>query len=445
MHLTGSLSAAEPVAREAIELLEPSGDVEALARALATLAEIQYLPSGEIPVHLLDRALTLEDEADFHNVRVTEPTWVIWCIRKATEESATKRLNLLVSAAAVGTAAASAAFAGPSAPARISCRLAETPKVAFRVPLARAPTHLVAADRTLWITLAGRHNPRTGATLAGGSVVAVDQDSGRILRRVRLPVDPTEFAAAFGSLWVIGASNDRRFDGVLRVDPRSGRVLAVIRASRAYGSRITATAKAIWVGGADVYPKGHSDRAGVRFVYRIDPRRNAVVQRVRLPQGMTVLDLDGEGSSLWVSGWWGVARISNGGRTLFHEPFAGAGWSMAATSRAVWVSLPWFGTPYQRRQDPAHRARQILRIERDARRPRVRVIDLPEQPGGVAAAAGTVWMGAGLQGLARIDDTKAPPVVAPTGIDVVPTYIVPFRGGVWVAEATKNRVTKVIC
>jgi hypothetical protein len=302
----------------------------------------------------------------------------------------------------------------------------------------------VAVDRTLWITLAGRRNPRTGETLAGGSVVAVNQDSGRILRRLRLPVDPTEFAAAFGSLWVIGAWSDRRFDGVVRVDPRSGRVLAVIRASRAYGSRITATTKAIWVGGADVYPKGHSDRAGVRFVYRIDPRRNAVVKRVRLPQGMTVLDLDGEGSALWVSGWWGVARISNGGRTLFHQPFAGAGWSMAATPRAVWVSFPWSGAPYRRRQDARHRAQQILRIDRDGRPPRVTVIDLPQQPGGIAATAGTVWMG-GREGLARIDDTKAPPVVAPTGIDVVPTQIVPFLGGVWVAEATKNRVTKVIC
>jgi hypothetical protein len=76
----------------------------------------------------------------------------------------------------------------------------------------------VAVDRTLWITLAGRRNPRTGETLAGGSVVAVNQDSGRILRRLRLPVDPTEFAAAFGSLWVIGAWSDRRFDGVVRVE-----------------------------------------------------------------------------------------------------------------------------------------------------------------------------------------------------------------------------------
>jgi hypothetical protein len=219
-------------------------------------------------------------------------------------------------------------------------------------------------------------------------------------------------------------------------------VLAVIRASRAYGSRITATSAAIWVGGADVFAKGHSDKAGVRFVYRIDPRRNAVVQRVRLPSGTTVLDLEPEGSSLWVSGWWGVARISDSGRTLFHQAFAGAGWSMAQTPRAVWITMPWTGTPYDRRQDGAHAVRRLLRIDR--RTHRLVAIDLAVQPGGVAASTGSVWMGGG-QGLALVDDTQTPPVVAPMGVDVAATDLVPFTDGVWVAEGTKNRVTKVLC
>ena len=363
-----------------------------------------------------------------------------------------KRVDALLPLLTIAAATAGLALGGASATggslaetASVSCRIPATPKIAFRVTLPRAPMHIFGAGRTLWIAVAGRHDPRTGATLAGGSLVAVDPDNGRTLRTLRLPVDPTQFVVAFGSLWVIGGSNDRRSDGVLRVDPHNGRVVAVIRASHAYGSRITATTKAVWVGGADVFAKGHSDQAGVRYVYRIDPARNAVLQRVLLPQGTTVLDLDGEGSSLWVSGWWGVAKISNSGRTLFHIPLPGAGWSMAATPRAIWVSLPWSGEPYQRRQDPSHRVRQILKIDRAAREPRITVIDLPEQPGGVAASDDTVWMGRGSQGLARIDDTRAPPVVVPTGLNVVPTDLVPYPGGVWVAEATKNRVTKVTC
>lgn len=358
-----------------------------------------------------------------------------------------RRLNpLLMSALVVGAAAAIAAVTAAPATVSTSCRASTPASIAFRVTLPREPTHLFAAGRTLWITLAGRREPRTGATLAGGSVVTVDQQSGRILREFRVPVDPTQFVFAFGSLWMIGASDDPQFrGGVLRIDPRTGHVRAVIRASRAYGTRLTATETDVWVGGADIYANGHSDQAGVRFVYRIDPRRNSVVQRVQLPEGMTVLDLDGERSKLWVSGWWGVAQISSSGRPLFHQRFKGAGWSMAATASAVWVTLPWSGTPYQRRQDPAHRAQQVLRIDRTTPAPRVTVIDLPKEPGAVAAAGGTVWMGGG-QGLARIEDTKAPPVVIPTGIDVVPTAgLVPFPGGVWVTEASKKRVTKVVC
>lgn len=325
-----------------------------------------------------------------------------------------------------------------------SCAIRSSPTVALQTNVPSAPTHLVTASPILWVSLAGRHDPRTGAILSGGSIIALDETTGRTVRTVRLPVDPTQFTVAFGSLWVIGASNDRRFRGVLRIDPKSGRVLQAIRASRAYGSRITATTTAIWVGGADVYAKGRSDRAGVRFVYRIDPRTNAVVYRVRLPRGMTVLDLEPEGSSLWVSGWWGVARLSDSGRTRFHRAFAGAGWAMAVTRRAVWVSMPWSGTPYQRRQDASHRAQQILRINRLVGQAPVSEIDLQDQPGTVAAAGGIVWT-VDRRGLARIDDTTAPPVVVPTGLGNVATHLAPFRGGVWIVESDRNRVTKVTC
>lgn len=328
--------------------------------------------------------------------------------------------------------------------ADVSCGTTTQPTIAFRTALPRTPMHVFDDGRTLWVALSGRHNPRTGATLAGGSIVAVDRHSGRILRRLRLPLDPTQFAAAFGSLWVIGGPISRQYSGVVRIDPGDGHVIAVIRASHAYGSRITATASAVWVGGADVFAQGHSDQAGVRFVYKINPRTNAVVLRVQLPQGTTVLDLHPEGSSLWVSGWWGVANISDSGRILFHAPFRGAGWTMAETPQAVWVTLPWSGTPYQRRQDPSHRTQQLLRIDRAGHQPSVTAINLPEQPGGVAAFGDTVWMG-GSQGLARIDDTTTPPVVTPVGIDLDPTALFPFQGGVWVTEAAKNQVTKVIC
>jgi hypothetical protein len=307
---------------------------------------------------------------------------------------------------------------------------------------------LARSKTTLWVALAGRHDPRTGATLAGGAIAAVDIRTGRLSRRMRLPIDPTDLAYGFGSLWVIGSPTKHGPRGVLRIDPRTGRVVATVRPTRS-ATRIEATARAVWLGGPDITPgipsaPGVPERTRVRFVYKVDPRRNTVVQRVLLPGGMTVLDLDSEGASLWVSGWWGVAKLSNAGRVLFHAAYAGAGWSMARTRGAVWVTLPWSGTPYQRRQDAAHRARQLLRISTVSRTSRPAPIELPSQPGGVDADGGTIWLGGG-DVLARVDDGTSPPTVVPSGVAVRPTAMEPFAGGVWVAELTKRRLTKVVC
>jgi hypothetical protein len=159
---------------------------------------------------------------------------------------------------------------------------------------------------------------------------------------------------------------------------------------------------------------------------------------------MTVLDLDGDGPRLWVSGWWGVAELSNAGRVLFHRAYAGAGWSMARGAQAVWISLPWSGTPYQRRQDSAHLARQLLRIRTGSRTSGPEVIDLSQTPGGVDSAGGTVWLGGGST-LARVDGSASPPTVVPTRLVVYPTAMAAFDGGVWVSELTKSRLTKVVC
>jgi hypothetical protein len=342
------------------------------------------------------------------------------------------RALAIVAVALLLLASASSSAAGADA----AC----SPRIGHRVALPGRPMDAARSGDTLWVALAGIRIARTGETLRGGSVVAVDVRTGQIIRRLRLPVDPTEIVSAFGSLWVIGTAIERRDQGVLRIDPRSGKILAVIRASRAYGSRIGATTTAIWVGGADVYPQGHSDQAGVRFVYKIDPGRNAVVRRVQLPGGMTVLHLDHEGPSLWVSGWWGVARISDTGRVLFHAAFSGAGWSMARVSGVVWVSLPWSGTPYERRQDRTHEAHRLLRVDTTNHGPRVRPIELERQPGGLATAGGLVWMG-GVDGLSLV----GPTTVVPVPLDVDPTAMAASPGVLWAAELTARRLIEVDC
>jgi hypothetical protein len=326
-------------------------------------------------------------------------------------------------------AASGATASGPQA----GCPSANGTSVVASVHVPGRPGFLLLKGDDLWVAVAA---PRASGR---GAVVRVDARTGRVVRVLRLPIDPYELAYGFGSLWVTGATNDRRYRGVLRVDPQSGRVVRVIRGPRALGSKLATTSRAVWVGGADIYAKGHPERAGVRFVYEIDPRRNAVARRVRLPGQATVISLAGAGSSLWSVGWWGVVKLSATGRVLFHRPIDGSGWSLALTPGVVWVAQPWIGERPVRRQDRP--ARRLLRIS-VAAPARQTVIELPTQPGGVSAAAGVVWVG-GNGRLARLDAARLPPVLTAVPLELTPSYHVAFSGGVWVSELHASRVSKI--
>jgi hypothetical protein len=323
-----------------------------------------------------------------------------------------------------------------------SCPSPTGASIVETVRLPGRPGFLLLEHRKLWVAI---HASPRGASGGHGAIVRVDADSGRVERVLRLPVDPYQLAFGFGSLWVTGETNDRAYqDRLLRIDPDTGRVLRVIRGPVVLGSKIATTSDAVWINGADIFPQGHSELAGVRFVYKVDPRLNVVVRRVQLPAQATVIDLLGEGSSIWTAGWWGVVKLSGSGRTLFHESIDGSGWSLALTPEAVWVAQPWLGKRPVRRQDQP--ARRLLRIGRSGRS-RVTVIDLQTQPGGVSAAAGAVWVAAD-GGLARVDQASTPPTVAKIAVtgapaDFAPSYHVAFAGGLWVAALNANRVSKI--
>jgi hypothetical protein len=286
--------------------------------------------------------------------------------------------------------------------------------------------------RHLWVANAARIGGR-------GWVARIDARSGRVERVLRLPVTPYELAVGFGSLWVIGDTSNRVYRGLLRIDPQSGRILRTIRGPRAFGGRLAATSDAVWVNGADVYPEGHSERAGVRFVYKIDPRRNAVVRRVRLPGQATVIALLGAGRTLWSVGWWGVVELSASGRVLFYRPIDGSGWSLTLTPGAVWVAQLFLGTRPVRRQDKP--VRRLLRFATTGSAQR-RVIELRDLPLGLSAAGGVVWVGE-KGGLSRLRAAAMPPTLTSVPLRFGPSYHVAFPGGVWVSERGRNRVDKV--
>ena len=334
---------------------------------------------------------------------------------------------LLLVVAAIGPARTFEARSVPSA----SCPSSGGPRVVERIRVPGRPGFLVLTKHRLWAALAAPH-------LAGrGAIALIDPRSARLERVIRLPVDPHQIVFAFGSLWVTGDTSIRKWNGLLRIDPKTGNVLAVIRARRPLGSKIAATADAIWINGGDIFPVGHGERADVRFVYRIDPRRNAVVRRFQLPQQATVIALAGAGRALWSVGWWGVVKLSPSGRVLFRRSIDGSGWALALTPGVVWVAQPWYGTRPVRRQDKP--ARRLLRIPTSGSATRT-VIELDFQPGGVSAAGGLVWVG-GNNGVVRLDAADDTPTKVQLG--VAPNYLQAFRGGAWISELRSNRVSKV--
>jgi hypothetical protein len=305
-------------------------------------------------------------------------------------------------------------------------------EIVKRVRLPGRPGFLLLRNRTLWVAIA---SDRPGGR---GRLARVDTRTGRVERLLRLPNNPYRIAYGFGSLWVTGEARpaSRRFAGVvLRIDPRTGRVLHVIRGPLLLGAAIAATTEGIWVGGGDVYAPGHPNEAGVRYVFEIDPRRNIVVRTVRL-QATTVIDLLAERRSLWATGWGGVVKLSPTGRVVFRQPFYGSGWALARGSGAVWVAQPFSGTRDPRTQRPA---RRLLKVTIRPRR--LTTVELEVAPGDVDAGAGVVWLG--VNGLARIDGRETPPTPRKLPLDVRPNRIAAFSGGAWIDELGTTTLTKI--
>jgi len=307
------------------------------------------------------------------------------------------------------------------------CPSSSGQEVVRRIRLPGKAGFPLLTNRKLWVTIQSP-NP-----WGHGRLARIDRKAGRP-RIFPLPVATSRLAYGFGSLWVSG-------DGkVVRVNARSGRVMSVIRGPRMFGPAIAATSDAVWVGGADIYPRGQGNKTLMHWIYKINPRRNAVVRQVHVSQ-TTALDFASDGKSLWVTGWEGVVKVSASGRVLFQQRFDGVGWSIARTPGAVWVTQPFSGN---RRGAPQRPVRRLLRIATSAPS-RVTRIPLDVPPGDVSAAAGIVWVGpfVGMNaGLTRVDVTQTPPDLTPVG-DLIPTRLAAFPGGTWAAERDTHMISEI--
>ena len=126
--------------------------------------------------------------------------------------------------------------------------------------------------------------------LAEDRIQKVDPKSGRVLATIPSPGagGDTGLAWAEGSLWV-GQYRDRK---IHQIDPETGAILRTIACSR-FVTGVT------WVDGELWHGTWENDESDLR---RIDSRTGEVLERLELPQGVSVSGLESDGRDQFFCG-----------------------------------------------------------------------------------------------------------------------------------------------
>lgn len=330
----------------------------------------------------------------------------------------------------LGSLAAWAALAVPASGAQTttsaSCPTPSGGTVVRTLPLPGQPHQVLARGNRLWVTL-----ERPGER---ARVVRIDASTGRVDRSFPLEGVPARLVYGFGSLWIPQEIRGKPGGTLVRLDPRSGRVLAEIRAPapRLFGATLTVAPAAVWIGGADT-------RLDASSIFVVDPRGNAVVRRLGVKVA-TVVALVARGPAVWASGWESIVKLSPAGRLLFRQHIGGVAFSIAVAPNGVWGAQQFFGHKYRK---PQPLARRLVRVTTSPRH--LMVVPLDATPGVVAFAADAAWVvlfpDQRRRGVLRVSGT--PPVPEKVPLRGLPRAIAPAPGGVWVAEHDPNELSKI--
>jgi virginiamycin B lyase len=170
----------------------------------------------------------------------------------------------------------------------------------------------------------------TMATVAG-SVWVADVDGGRLLRldprtravQARIPLGGAAWiGTAAGSVWAAG------FDGVLRIDPATNRVVGRINNGSSARGVVLQGRGAVWLAYPDV-------------LVRIDPRRTAVTSTFPIsPAGYKAIGAVSDGRVLYLARGDGrLLRVdARTGKTISAVRSAAVGWLIGVANGTVFVT-----------------------------------------------------------------------------------------------------------
>ncbi len=300
-----------------------------------------------------------------------------------------RAIHLLFLAAALAavltTGAATAANAGGDAAPGPGKEL----RLASTIALDSAPTDMIAAAGSLWVSLGleeiVRIEPSTNRVLARirpggvglaaglgaiwaaniltGELLRIDPATSRVTKRIRIGGLPAGIAVGHGSLWVANQLDST----ISRISPETGRTVAKVQldAGGVWPSAILATADAVWA----VAGNGN-------VVERIRPETSTVDLRIPIRGARAITVARG---SVWV----GVAdsatlvRVADGKavRVPLPGPRANGYGPLLAGGTSLWVAVP----------GKVARLRGGNRLEPSFRLPRDHVLS-------ALAVAGDVWV-----------------------------------------------------
>jgi glutamine cyclotransferase len=124
--------------------------------------------------------------------------------------------------------------------------------------------------------------------LAGDRIQKVDPKTGRVLATIAAPGGASGLAWAEGTLW-LAQYRDRK---IHQIDPQTGAVLRTIESNR-FVTGVT------WVDGELWHGTWEDDESDLR---RIDPRTGEVLERLEMPQGVSVSGLESDGGDRFFCG-----------------------------------------------------------------------------------------------------------------------------------------------
>jgi streptogramin lyase len=192
-----------------------------------------------------------------------------------------------------------------------------TSRVVARVPVGPMWAPVAATAAGVWVVCCGGERG-----WAEGMLVRVDPAANRVASRIRLGGRPTGVAAGPSGVWVAGHGR------VWHVNPRTGQVVATIAVANglAAGGRVVVGHDAVWVG----------DWAGQQIL-RIDPRSGRVVARAA---GVYALGVAVVGPATWAMTSGGLVALGRDAsrRVQVDGLVPSAVSDLAAGQDALWIA-----------------------------------------------------------------------------------------------------------